>query len=96
MIEKYLLLIAVLMKKISLNNNYNDTYHYLLSKLIDKFKITPKKKVYYKMVMKKEIEFVVDTDKSCKNDGKHEDVSYVYKTLGKQRIYGISPNIGCF
>ena len=83
-------------EKITLNNNYDNTYHYLLAKLIDKFKITPKKKVYYKMVMKKEIEFVVDTDKSCKNDGKQEDVSYVYKTLGKQRIYGISTNIGCF
>ena len=83
-------------EKIQLNDNYNDNYHYLLAKLIDKFKITPKKKVYYKMVMKKELENVLESDKSCKNDGKHEDVSYVYKTLKTNRIYGISPNIGCF
>jgi hypothetical protein len=82
--------------KIQLNDNYNDNYHYLLAKLINKFKITPKKKVYYKMVMKKEIENVLESDKSCKNEGKHEDISYVYKTLAKNRIYGISPNIGCF
>ncbi len=83
-------------EKINLNDNYSDNYHYLLARLIDKFKITPKKKVYYKMVMKKEVENVLESDICCKNNGKHEDVSYVYKTLAKQRIYGISPNIGCF
>jgi len=83
-------------EKLNLNNNYNDNYHYLLAKLIGKFKITPKKKVYYKIVMKKELEFVLETDKSYRNNGKYEDVSYVYKTLKKHRLYGISPNIGCF
>ena len=83
-------------EKINLNDNYSDNYHYLLAKLVDKFKITPKKKVYYKMVMKKEIENVLESDVNCRNNGKHEDVSYVYKTLKTHRIYGISSNIGCF
>ena len=83
-------------EKLKVNDNYNDNYHCLLANLINKFKITSKKKVYYKMVMKKELDFVIETDKNCRNNGKHKDVSYVYKTLGKHRIYGISSNIGCF
>ena len=36
------------------------------------------------------------SDKSCRNNGKHEDISYIYKTLAEKRIYGISKDIGCF
>ena len=84
------------LNNIKLNDNYLDNYHYLLAKIMQCFKIISKKKLYYKMVMKKELEFVLETDKSCRNNGKHKDVSYVYKTLENKRIYGISPNIGCF
>ena len=46
--------------------------------------------------MKKEIENVLESDITCRNIGKHEDVSYVYKTLKNKRLFGISANIGCF
>ena len=77
-----------------LNNFDKDLY--LLAKIIQKLKITPKKKVYYKSVQSSEITSVLHSDKSCRNEGKHNDVSYVYKTLKKKRLYGISQNIGCF
>ena len=75
---------------------YNNKYHYLLAKIIQTSKITSKKKVYYKMVMKKELTNLLESDKSCRKEGKHADVSYIYKTLPKRRIYGISKDIGCF
>ena len=83
-------------KNIEYNDNYCDKYHYLLAKVIKNLKITPKKKVYYKMVLNKEVKNILETDESCRNDGKEGDVSYIYKTLSKRRIYGISKNIGCF
>ena len=77
-------------------SDYSDKYHYLLAKIIESLKITPKKKVYYKMFMKKELDLLLESDKSCRNNGKHEDISYIYKTLAEKRIYGISKDIGCF
>tara|TARA_B110000285_G_scaffold235483_2_gene317508 strand:- start:1461 stop:2534 length:1074 start_codon:yes stop_codon:yes gene_type:complete len=83
-----------LTEQIQYNDNYSDKYHYLLSKTIKSLKITPKKKVYYKMLLNKEVTNILQTDESCKNDSK--EVSYSYKTLSKRRMYGISKNIGCF
>ena len=48
------------------------------------------------MVLNKEVKNILETDESCRNDGKLNDVNYIYKTLSKRRIYGISKNIGCF
>jgi hypothetical protein len=38
----------------------------------------------------------LESDESCRKEGKQADVSYIYKTLSKRRIYGISKDIGCF
>lgn len=73
-----------------------DKYLYLLAKITYYLKITPKKKVYYKIVSGREVKEILKSDESCRNDGKHNDVSYVYKTLKSKRLYGISKNIGCF
>ena len=83
-------------KNIKNNDNYGDKYHYLLAKIIKSLKITPKKKVYYKMILNKEVTNILQTDKSCRNDGKEKNVNYIYKTLSNRRVYGISKNIGCF
>ena len=85
-----------LTKNIQYNDNYGDKYHYMLAKIIKSLKITPKKKVYYKMILNKEVTNILQSDESCRNDGKEENISYIYKTLSKRRIYGISKNIGCF
>ncbi len=94
--RKLILVNKSLNENIEYNNNYSDKYHYLLAKVIKNLKITPKKKVYYKMVLNKEVKNILETDESCRNDGKLNDVNYIYKTLSKRRIYGISKNIGCF
>ena len=90
------LLEKVLKKTISLNKFYDNIYHQLLVIIIKSFKIESKKKVYYKIVKVKEMKEVLTSDDSCQNDGKHEDVSYIYKTLPKRRLYGVSSNLGCF
>ena len=41
----------------------------------------------------KEIE---QSDATCYNESKYENVNTVYKTLALRRKYGISSNIGCF
>ena len=73
-----------------------DNYLYLLAKITQYLKITPKKKVYYKIVSGREVKEILKSDDSCRNDGEHNDISYVYKTLKSKRLYGISKNIGCF
>tara|TARA_B100000035_G_C21035688_1_gene570800 strand:+ start:3491 stop:4600 length:1110 start_codon:yes stop_codon:yes gene_type:complete len=91
------LLNCILNKKISLNDNYNDKYHQLLVFITNSLNnIRPNKKVCYKIVNIREIKRVLKTDEECYNEGKHEDVSHAYKTLGKHRLYSISKNIGCF
>ena len=90
------LLEKILKRKITINECYNDIYHQLLSIIIGSFEIISKKKICYKIVLKKELKKIKDTDESCRKDGRQEDVSYVYKTLRKRRKYGISSNIGCF
>ena len=91
-----ILLEKVLNKNIIMNKIYKDNYHQLLVIILKSFKIIPSKKVCYKIVLKKEMKILEEIDKSCRKDGRQEDVSYVYKTLSKKRLYGISSNTGCF
>tara|TARA_B100001093_G_scaffold518125_1_gene601916 strand:+ start:3727 stop:4806 length:1080 start_codon:yes stop_codon:yes gene_type:complete len=93
-------------RRLLLVNTYFDTnieyiensnkYLYLLAKITQKLKITPKKKVYYKIVSGREVKEILKSDESCRNEGKHNDVSYVYKTLKSKRLYRVSKDIGCF
>ena len=76
----------ILKVKINITKNYDIT-HQLLAAIIENFKISSKKKCYYKTVMEKEVIDVLKSD---------EREKAVYKTLSKRRLYNISPNIGCF
>jgi hypothetical protein len=86
----------VLEKKITINEYYTNVYHQLLVRILSNFENISKKKVCYKIMLKKELSKLEETDEGCRKDGRQEDVSYVYKTLSKRRLYGISSNIGCF
>ena len=90
------LLNVVLKKKIIINEQYSNIYHQLLVVLIGDNKNKSKSKVCYKIVLKKELSKIKETDEGCRNYGRQKDVSYVYKTLHKRRLYSISSNIGCF
>ena len=88
------LLEKILERKIKINDNYHNIFHQLLVKIIIN---NPKKSdYYYKKANIRDFDWVLDTDISCRDNGKHEDISYVYKTLPQKRLYGISPKIGCF
>jgi hypothetical protein len=76
----------VLETTIKTTKNYDIT-HQLLAAIIKSFKISSKKKCYYKMVIEKEMVDILKSD---------EYENEVCKTLSKRRLYGISPNIGCF
>ena len=87
---------------IEINHLYEDLHHQILFNLM---MINQEKKIYYKKVMKKEIQKVIETDKNYRYEGKYSDaskcpnlpaVSYVHKTLPNVRLYSISNNIGCF
>ena len=84
----------ILERKIKVNENYDNLFHQLLVNIIMN---DPKKSDYYfKKANTKDFNSVIEADISCRNDGKHEDISYVYKTLPQIRLYGISSKIGCF
>ena len=90
------LLEYVFEKKIFLNEYYDNKFHQLLAKIIQKKRnIEYNLNYYYKKASQKEYDMVLKTDESCRK-GRLEDVSYVYTTLKKRRIYGISSKIGCF
>tara|TARA_B110001454_G_scaffold217653_1_gene243504 strand:+ start:2114 stop:3196 length:1083 start_codon:yes stop_codon:yes gene_type:complete len=86
------LLEHVLEKQIILNEYYDNKFHQLLAKIIQKKRDND---YYYKKASQKEYGILSKTDESCRK-GRLEDVSYVYTTLKKRRIYGISSKIGCF
>tara|TARA_Y100000590_G_scaffold295932_1_gene333525 strand:+ start:198 stop:1295 length:1098 start_codon:yes stop_codon:yes gene_type:complete len=83
-------------KKLILNEYYDNKFHQLLVKIIQNKKdINYRIKYYYKKALQKEFNILTKSDESCRK-GRLKDVSYVYTTLKKRRIYSISSKIGCF
>ena len=86
----------VTQKTFIMNKYYSNLYHQLLVFILKNLKIEKKKKIIYKKVADNEILKLMKTNESCKNMGKYNDISYIYKTLKIRRLYGTSKNIGCF
>ena len=81
-------------ENIVLNDNYDDILHQLYYHSIKE--LDKKKKNISYNVSPDAVEEIEQSDATCYNESKYENVNTVYKTLALRRKYGISSNIGCF